>query len=80
MFIRHTTKTKTHYENEDTLLKQVQKRLVLPLWTMIMFIRHTTKTKILTEILNSEFGTSVIYYGAFNETTLKLKRDLKEET
>ena len=74
------TKTKTHYENEVTLLKQVQKRLVLPLWTMIMFIRHTTKTKILTEILNSEFGTSVIYYGAFNETTLKLKRDLKEET
>ena len=47
---------------------------------MIMFIIHTTKTKILTEILNSEFGTSVIYYGAFNETTLKLKRDLKEET
>ena len=74
------TKTKTHYENEDTLLKQVQKRLVLPLWTKIMFMRHTTKTKILTEILNSEFGTSVIYYGAFNETTLKLKRDLKEET
>ena len=45
-----------------------------------MFIRHTTKTKILTGILNSEFGTSIIYYGAFNETTLKLKRDLKEET
>ena len=54
------TKTKTHHENEDTLLKRVQKRLVLPLWTKIMFMRHPTKTKILTEILNSEFGTSVI--------------------
>ena len=51
-----------------------------------MFMRHTTKTKILTEILNSEFGTSVIYiirsistaepHGAFNGTALKLKRDL----
>ena len=61
------TKTKTHQENEDTLLKQVQKRLVLPLWTKIMFMRHTTKTKILTEILNSEFGTSVIYYGIFQQ-------------
>ena len=61
------TKTKTHHENEDTLLKQVQKRLVLPLWTKIMFMRHTTKTKILTEILNSEFGTSVIYYGIFQQ-------------
>ena len=30
------TKTKTHHENEDTLLKQVQKRLVLHLWTKIM--------------------------------------------
>ena len=60
---RPPTKTKTHHENEDTLLKQAQKRLVLPLWTKIMFMRHTTKTKILTEILNSEFGTSVIYYG-----------------
>ena len=59
------TKTKTHHENEDTFLKQVQKRLVLPLWTKIMFMRHTTKTKILTEILNSEFDTSVIYYGIF---------------
>ena len=57
------TKTKTHHENEDTLLKQVQKRLVLLLWTKIMFMRHTTKRKILTEILNSEFDTSVIYYG-----------------
>ena len=64
---RPTTKTKTHHENEDTLLKQVQKRLVLPLWTKIMFMRHTTKTKILTEILNSEFGTSVIYYGIFQQ-------------
>ena len=27
-----------------------------------MFMRHTTKRKILTEILNSEFDTSVIYY------------------
>ena len=53
-----------------------------------MFMRHTTKTKILTEILISEFGTSVIYYGiktvephgAVNETTLKLKRDSIEET
>ena len=44
------TKTKTHHENEDTFLKQVQKRLVLPLWTKIMFMRHTTKTKVLTEI------------------------------
>ena len=61
------TKTKTHHENEDTLLKQVQKRLVLPLWTKIMFMRHTKKTKILTEILNSEFGTSVIYYGIFQQ-------------
>ena len=59
------TKTKTHHENEDTLLNQVQKRLLLPLWTKIMFVRHTTKTKILTEILNSEFDTSVIYYGIF---------------
>ena len=44
------TKTKALYENEDTLLKKVQKRLVLPLWTKIMFMRHPTKTKILTEI------------------------------
>ena len=59
--LRPTTKTKTPpYENEDTLLKRVQKRLVLPLWTKIMFMRHPTKTKILTEILNSEFGSSVI--------------------
>ena len=58
------------------------------MWTKITFMRHTTKTKILTEILNSEFGTSVIYYGiktvephgAFNETALKLKRDSIEET
>ena len=64
---RPIMKTKTHHENEDTLLKQVQKRLVLPLWTKIMFMRHTTKTKILTEILNSEFGTSVIYYGIFQQ-------------
>ena len=49
----------------NTLLKQVQKRLVLLLWTKIMFMRHTTKRKILTEILNSEFDTSVIYYGIF---------------
>ena len=41
--------------------------MVLPLWTKIMFMRHTTKTKILTEILNSEFGTSVIYYGIFQQ-------------
>ena len=60
-------KTKSHHENEDTLLKQVQKRLVLLLWTKIMFMRHTTKTKILTEILNSEFGTSVVYYGIFQK-------------
>ena len=33
----------------------------------IMFMRHTTKTKILTEILNSEFGTSVVYYGIFQK-------------
>ena len=52
-------KTKSHHENEDTLLKQVQKRLVLLL--------HTTKTKILTEILNSEFSTSVVYYGIFRK-------------
>ena len=58
-------KTKSHHENEDTSLKQVQKRLVLLLWTKIMFMRHTTKTKILIEILNSEFGTSVVYYGIF---------------
>ena len=55
-----------------------------------MFMRHTTKTKIKTEILTSEFGTSAIYiicnistvepHGAFNETALKLKRDLVEET
>ena len=55
-----------------------------------MFMRHTTKTKILTEIFNSEFGTSVIYiirnistvepHGAFNGTALKLKRDLIGET
>ena len=32
-----------------------------------MFMRHTTKTKILTEILNSEFGTSVVYYGIFQK-------------
>ena len=80
----------THHENKDILLKQVQKRLVLSLWTKIMFMRHTTKTKILTEILNSEFGTSVIYiirnistvepHGAFNGTALKLKRDLVGET
>ena len=44
---RPPTNTKTPYENEDTLLKQVQKRLVLPLWKKIMFMRHTTKTKIL---------------------------------
>ena len=84
------TKTKTHHENKDILLKQVQKRLVLSLWTKIMFMRHTTKTKILTVILNSEFGTSVIYiirnistvepHGAFNGTALKLKRDLVGET
>ena len=35
---------------------------ITPLWTKIMFMRHTTKTKIVTEILNSEFGTSVVYY------------------
>ena len=55
------------YENEDILLKQVQKRLVLPLWTKIMFMRHTTKTKILTEILNSEFGTSAILSEIFQQ-------------
>ena len=65
--LRPPTKTKSHHENEDTLLKQVQKRLVLLLWTKIMFMRHTTKTKILTEILNSEFGTSVVYYGIFQK-------------
>ena len=64
---RPITKTKTHHENDNTLLKQVQKRLVLPLWTKIMFMRHITKTKIPTEILNSEFGTSVIYYGVFQQ-------------
>ena len=37
---RPPTKTKTHHENEDTLLKQVQKRLVLSLWKKIMFMRH----------------------------------------
>ena len=35
---RPITKTKTPYQNKDTLLKQVQKRLLLPLWTKIMFI------------------------------------------
>ena len=64
---RPHTKTKTHHENKDTFLKQVQKRLVLPLRTKIMFMRHTKKTKILTEILNSEFDTSVIYYGIFQQ-------------
>ena len=42
-------------------------RLVLPLWTKVVCIRHTTKTKILTGILNSEFGTSVIYYRIFQQ-------------
>ena len=88
------TKTKTHYENEDPLRKRrhitktSSEEVGIILWTKIMFMRHTTKTKILTEILNSEFGTSVIYYGiktvephgAFNETTLKLKRDSIEGT
>ena len=55
------------YENEDILLKQVQKRLVLPLWSKITFMRHTTKTKILTEILNSEFGTSAILSEIFQQ-------------
>ena len=64
---RPPMKTKSQHENEDTLLKQVQKRLVLLLWTKIMFMRHTSKTKILTEILNSEFGTSVVYYGIFRK-------------
>ena len=64
---RPPMKTKSHHENEDTLLKQVQKRLVLLLWTKIMFMRHTTKTKILTEILNSEFGTFVVYYGIYQK-------------
>ena len=64
---RPIMETKTHHENEDTLLKQVQKRLVLPLWTKVVCIRHTTKTKILTGILNSEFGTSVIYYRIFQQ-------------
>ena len=54
-------------QNEDTLLKQVQKRLALPLWTKIMFMRHTTKTRILTEILNSEFYTPLIYNGIFQQ-------------
>ena len=54
-------------QNEDTLLKQVQKRLALPLWTKIMFMRHTTKTRILTEILNSEFYTTLIYNGIFQQ-------------
>ena len=53
------TKTKTNYENEDPTRKRQR--------TKIMFMRHTTKTKILTEILNSEFGTSVIYYGIFQQ-------------
>ena len=62
---RPLRKRRPPYENKDTFLKQVQNRLVLPWWTKIMFMRHTTKTKILTEILNSEFDTFVIYYGIF---------------
>ena len=53
------------YENEDPSRKR--RHIILPLWIKIMFMRHTTKTKILTEILNSEFGTSVIYYGIFQQ-------------
>ena len=60
-------KNEDHHENEDTLLKQVQKRLVLPLWTKIMFMRYTTKMKILTKIMNSEFGTCVIYCGIYQQ-------------
>ena len=69
-------------QNEDTLLKQVQKRLALPLWKKIMFMRHTTKTRILTEILNSEFLhdfnlqrniSTAEPHGVFNGTTSKLK-------
>ena len=59
------TKRKTHHENEGTFLKQVQKRLVLPLWTKIMFMRHTTKT--------------VEPHGTFNGTTLKPKREKRHD-
>ena len=80
---RPLTKTKTHNENKDPpptkrkedpsrkrrhITKTSSKEVgITPLWTKIMFMRHTTKTKIVTEILNSEFGTSVVYYGIFQQ-------------
>ena len=60
------TKMTTHYENENLLRKKktlYENKLKLPLWTKVMFMRHTTKPKIRTQILNSEFDSSVIYYG-----------------
>ena len=62
---RPPTKTKPITKTKTPLRKR--RHMVLPLWIKIMFMRHTTKTKILTEILNSEFGTSVIYYGIFQQ-------------
>ena len=55
----------THYENEDPLRKQVQ--ITFADKDYIHEIETHYETEYLTQILNSEFDTSVIYYGILQQ-------------
>ena len=71
--LRPPTKTKTHYENEDLSppyeneIPLRKRRHITKTSTKEVDITFVDKDYFHKKILNSEFGTSIIYYGIFQQ-------------